>query len=190
MRRALFLLLLTAGPAWVQPALAQAASGQSAAPSAMDQLLSALKAAPDEQTAAALEAHIEQGWIQAGTPAVTLLMQRAVREARGSSDQDALDDFDAALDLDPNQAEAWHRKALVHYHMGDVNAAIADIGQALRLQPRDFAALQTLSRIAEARNDWKGAYAAWQKVLEIDPKTPDGQQRLRDLRRHALGPET
>jgi tetratricopeptide (TPR) repeat protein len=180
MRRVLLLLLLTTGPAWAQ-----------AAPSpATDRMLSALKSAPDEQTAATLEAQIEQSWLSAGTPSVTLLMQRALREAGAGSDRDALDDFDAALDLDPNQAEAWHRKALVHYHMGNVSAAIADIEQTLRLQPRDFAALQTLSRIAEARSDWKGAYAAWQKVLDITPKTPDGQQRLRELRRKAFGQET
>ncbi len=44
--------------------------------------------------------------------------------------------------------------------------------------------------LSEARKDWKGAYtAAWQKVLEIDPKTPGGNDRLKDLRRHALGEE-
>ena len=43
--------------------------------------------------------------------------------------------------------------------------------------------------IAEARKDWKGAYEAWQKLMEIDPKTPGGEERLKDLRRHALGEE-
>ena len=153
-------------------------------------MLAALKAAPDEQTAAVLEAHIQHAWVEAGTPAVTLLMSRGLREASAGSDQDALDDLNAALDLDPNQAEAWHQKALVHFHMGDVNAAVRDIEQALRLQPRHFGALQTLSRIAEERKDWKGAYAAWQKVLDIDPHTPNGQDRLRELKRHAFGQET
>ena len=176
---ALLLLLVAA------PASAQAPSSGTA-----DQMLAALKAAPDEQTAAVLESHIEQSWLQAGTPAVTLLMNRALREAGAGSDQEALEDLDAALDLDPNQAEAWHRKAMVQYHMGDVPGAIRDIEQALKLQPRHFAALQTLSQIAEARGDWKGAFAAWQKAMEIDPKTPNGQSRLKELRRHAFGQET
>ena len=34
-----------------------------------------------------------------------------------------------------------------------------------------------------------GAYVAWQKVMEFDPKTPGGEERLKDLRRHALGEE-
>ena len=67
--------------------------------------------------------------------------------------------------------------------------AIADIQATLQHEPRSFAAFETLAAIAEARKDWKGAYEAWQKVLEIDPKTPGGQERLKDLRRHALGEE-
>ena len=54
----------------------------------------------------------------------------------------------------------------------------------------NFVALQTLSHIAEAQADWKGALAAWQKVLELDPRTPDGQERLQMLRRRALGEST
>jgi hypothetical protein len=44
--------------------------------------------------------------------------------------------------------------------------------------------------IAESRKDWKGAYAAWQKLLEIDPKTPGGEDKLKDLHRRAFGEET
>ena len=61
--------------------------------------------------------------------------------------------------------------------------------ETVRLEPRDFSAFHTLADIATAREDWKGAYAAWQKVMEIDPKTPGGEERLKDLRRHALGEE-
>jgi tetratricopeptide (TPR) repeat protein len=175
------LALLAAAPAWAQ---------QPKPPDRTGPLLDALKAAPDAPTATLLEQQIEQAWLHAGTPAVTLLMSRALREAGAGSDHEALEDFDAALDLDPDLAEAWHQRALVQYHMGDVPGAIRDLEQALRLQPNQFAALQTLSRIAEARGDWKGAYAAWQKVLAIDPRTPDAQSRLRELRRRAYGQDT
>jgi tetratricopeptide (TPR) repeat protein len=180
MVRLLLILLLFAVPALAQ---------KPAAPS-VDQMLSALKGVPDEAQAAMLEMQIEHAWATAGSPAVTLLMSRGIREAEAGSDKDALEDFDSALDLDPKLAEAWNRKALVHVHMGDLNAAIADLGHVLELEPRHFAALQELSRIAESRNNWKAAYEAWQKVMQIDPKTPGGAARLNDLRRRALGQET
>jgi hypothetical protein len=55
-----------------------AANAQSPADkrAASDRLLDALKAAPDEQSAAGLEGRLEQTWLRAGSPAVTLLMSR------------------------------------------------------------------------------------------------------------------
>lgn len=153
-------------------------------------MLAALKAAPDEAAAAALEAALEQAWAQAGSPAVTLLMARGIREADAGDNADALEDFNDALTLDPKLAEAWNRIALVHIHMGDLKAAIADLGHVLQIEPQHFPALQELSRIAQSRGDWKSAYEAWQRAMAIDPKTPGGGARLRDLRRHAFGEET
>ncbi len=156
----------------------------------LEQMLNALHSAPSEEEAAALEQRIRQAWIESGTPAVTLLMTRGLREMLAGAAEDAQADFDAVLTLDPNLAAAYDRRAMAKYQQGDVAGAIRDIEETLRHEPRDFSALQDLSHIAESRNDWAGAYAAWQKVMEIDPKTPGGEDRLNDLRRRALGEST
>ena len=113
------------------------------------------------------------------------------RPARDEADarQDAIEDFSRAITLDPSLAEAYHQRAIARFAAGDTPGAIADIQATLQHEPRSFTAFQTLSAIAETRKDWKGAYEAWQKVLEIDPKSPGGQERLKDLRRRALGEE-
>jgi tetratricopeptide (TPR) repeat protein len=169
-----------------------AAAAQSPADwrTATDRLLDALKAAPDEQSAAGLEARLQQTWLRSGSPAVTLLMSRGLRSLQAGQDDEAVGSFSDAITLQPDVAEAWHQRALARYHAGDVNGAIHDLEETVRLEPRDFAAFRTLADIATAREDWKGAYAAWQKVLEIDPKTPGGQERLRLLKRRAVGEET
>ncbi len=65
-----------------------------------------------------------------------------------------------------------------------------DIEETLHREPRFFPAFRTLAGIAESRQDWKGAYAAWTKLLEIDPKTPGGAEKLKDLKRRAFGDVT
>jgi tetratricopeptide (TPR) repeat protein len=182
MRRWLFLLLLS-----VTPALAQTPAERAAA---LDHLFDALKAAPSAEVAAPLEQQIMHRLVQAGSPVVTLLMSRGARDMEGEANQEAIQDFTDAITLDPSLAEAYHQRARVRYAAGDTQGAIADIEQTLRHQPRDFAALRTLAAIAESRQDWKGAYATWQKLLEIDPQTPGGEDKLKDLRRRALGEET
>jgi tetratricopeptide (TPR) repeat protein len=179
--------LLAASLLVASPAGAQNASNDKRA--ALDRLLTALKTAPSEEIAGPLEQQIRQLWLNAGTPAVTLLMSRGLREMKADARQEAIDDFSAAITLDPNVAEAYHQRAIARFASGDTPGAIADIQATLQREPRSFAAFQTLAAIAEARKDWKGAYVAWQKVLDIDPKTPGGQERLKDLRRHALGEE-
>jgi tetratricopeptide (TPR) repeat protein len=187
MRRWLFLLLIAA-PALAQtPAPAQTPAERAAA---LDHLLDALKAAPSAEAAAPLEQQILQRLVQAGSPVVTLLMSRGAREMHADSAQEAIEDFSDAITLDPDLAEAYHQRAVARFAAGDTQGAIADIEQTLRHQPRDFAALRTLAAIAESRKDWKGAYAAWQKLLEIDPMTAGGEDKLKDLHRRAFGEET
>ncbi|MFL5254556.1 MAG: tetratricopeptide repeat protein [Rhodopila sp.] len=155
-----------------------------------DRLLNALKTAPDEQAAAILEQQLQQIWLHAGTPAVTLLMSRGVRSLQAGETDEAVESLSDAITLQPDAAEAWHQRAIARYHAGDVTGAIRDLEETVRLEPRNFTAFRTLSEIAASRDDWKGAYAAWQKVLEIDPKTLGGEERLRFLRKRALGEET
>lgn len=174
-RRAALLLLLTA---------------QAAAPkSPIDNLLAALKAAPNEGSAAALEAQIREAWVQQASPAVRLLLVRGSRELSENAPGDALNSFDAALDLSPDLLEGWRGRAAARRALGDYMGAVHDIEELLRREPRSFLAFQELSRVAQERGDWRGALAAWTKLLELSPQTPGGQDRLRDLRRRALGEE-
>jgi Flp pilus assembly protein TadD len=166
------------------PALAQTTPEKRAV---MDKLLDALRTAPNEQVAGALEDKIRQSWFEASTPAVTLLMSRGVRTSNAGSNDEADAVFSDAIVLDPNLAEAWHQRAIARFRSGDSAGAVRDIQEALRLEPRHFDAWRTLERIAEAREDWKAAYDAWRHVLDIDPRTSNGEDRLKDLKRKAFG---
>jgi len=110
-----------------------------------------------------------------------------LRAMKGQATDDAVEAFSDAITLDPNLAEAYHQRAIARYHTGDTEGAIRDLEATLTREPRDFAALRTLSEISAAREDWKGAYNAWTKLLEIDPKTPGGEDRLKELKRKAFG---
>ena len=170
---------------------ALALQAQAPAPRATtDELLAALKAAPTEEAAAGLEARLRTAWLNAATPALRLLLSRGQRELGENAAADAVDSFDAALDLDPNLIEAWRGRAAARLRLGDPAGAARDLGEVLKREPRSFEAWQDLAQVAEARRDWRGALAAWQKFLDLDPRSPGAQDRLHDLRRRALGEST
>lgn len=182
MRRILLLLLLTI------PALAQTPPPSGA--NQLNQLLDALHAAPSPEIAAALETQLEEAWLNVGSPAVRLLMGRGLRELKASNYKDAVTAFSDVVTLDPNSAEGYRQLGLARYAAGDPRGAIQAFAIAVQHEPRDFLAYKSLSEIAEQQQDWKGAYDAWQKVLALDPNTPDAQQRLKKLQVKALGQET
>lgn len=200
MKRYVLLCMLIAGPALAQQsaptlprqptATDRAATAAAERKVALDRALTALKAAGTEQEAAPLEARVRQMWLNAGTPAVTLLLGRGQRELKAGAPEEAERDFQAALTLDPDSVEAWHHIAQARFTAGDLAGAVAAIGETLRREPRHFAAFQTLSRFAEAREDWKGAYEAWSQAMDIAPKLEGGETKLKDLKRRALGDET
>lgn len=155
--------------------------------SALDKMLDALRTAPNEEVASMLEDKIRQMWVQASTPAVTLLMSRGLREAHANEMDDATAVFSDAIVLDPTLAEAWHQRAIARFKAGDAVGAVQDLHETLKLEPRHFGAWETLEQIAAGREDWKAAYDAWQHVMDIDPRTPHGEERLKDLKRKAFG---
>lgn len=177
------LLLLLSGSALAQPAPPAGAAQ-------LNQLLDALHAAPSPEIAQAIEAQLEEAWLNAGSPAVRLLMGRGLRELKASNYKDAVEAFSDVVTLDPNSAEGYRQLALSRYAGGDPRGAVAALALAVQHEPRDFLAYKSLSEIAEQQQDWKGAYEAWQKVLALDPNTPDAHQRLKKLQVKALGQET
>lgn len=169
---------------WSTIAVAETAADKRAA---LDKMLDSLHTATTEPLAARLEERITKAWITAGTPAVTLLMARGLRSLESNDLDEALASFSDAIVLAPDLAEPWHQRAIARAKHGDTEGAIEDLKSAIRLEPRHFRAWAMLAEIAEKREDWQTAYDAWQQVLTIDPRTPHGTEKEKDLKRKAFG---
>lgn len=156
----------------------------------LDRAFEALKAAPDDVAARMVEHRIRQLWNQAASPAAGLLLRRGIRNVEAQLPEEALEDFDAALVLDPGFAEAWALRAQAYARAGDPAAAARDLQEALRLEPRHWPSLVTLSTLQEERGDAAAALRSMTAALAINPRLAGGQDRLRELRRKAEGDAT
>lgn len=181
----LALALLLAAPAFAQAP----APPQSQASRDLDRAFEALREAPDERGAHMAEMAIRQIWSRQASAAVALLLNRGIRNLRAGQPGDALEDFDAAITLAPLVADAWHWRAQAHQQVGDRVAAAGDLRECLRLEPRHFAALVSLSRLQEEAGDARGALRSYEAALAIHPRLPGGAERLRELTRAAEGEE-
>jgi tetratricopeptide (TPR) repeat protein len=135
----------------------------------LDTLFSALKIAPDEASAKAIEERIWALWLISGSDTCNLLMARA-KAATDAKDYDlALKLLDAIVAIKPDYVEGWNRRATIYYLKDDYAHAIADIGKVLTLEPRHFGALSGLGQMLQEIGDNKDALEAYRKALVIDP---------------------
>ena len=90
-------------------------------------------------------------------------------------------DYSASLALDPKQPFVLSNRAVLHYELGDVETALADLTQAIQLSPATAdlyqnraTALTDLGRTAEAASDL-------QTYLRLSPDAPDREDVLSKL---------
>ena len=135
----------------------------------LDTLFKALKIAPTEESAKAIESRIWAVWMISGSDTCNLLMARVKAAAEAKEYDLALKLLDAIVEIKPDYVEAWNERATIYYAKNDYAHAIADLGEVLAREPRHFGALSGLGLIMQDLGDDKLALDAYRKALAIDP---------------------
>ncbi len=147
----------------------------------IDFLFGALKAAPDDASAKAVEDRIWAMWTMAGNDTTSLLMSRA-KKAIDDDDYDlALRLLDAIIEIKPDYTEAWNRRATVYFLKKDYGNSLADLGKVLTREPRHFGALSGLGLIMQEIGDDKRALDAYRKALDVYPRLKGVSEKVKTL---------
>jgi tetratricopeptide (TPR) repeat protein len=162
---------------WVQPPEKLPHVKQGNSTRNLDFLFGALKVAPDDVTAKAIEERIWALWIASRSDTTTLLMSRAQAAIEQKDTDLAIKLLDAIIKIKPKYVEAWNRRATIYYMKKDYGHALADIREVLRREPRHFGALSGLGLIMQDIGDDKQALEVYRRALAIHPRI----QRIPDL---------
>jgi len=147
----------------------------------IDFLFGALKAAPDAESAKAVEGRIWALWMISPSDTASLLMSR-VRTAVEVKNLDlAVTLLDSIITLRPDYVEAWNRRATINYLRKDYGRALDDIRQVLAREPRHFGALAGLGLIMQDLGEDKRALEVYRKALEINPYLPRVPDLIKSL---------
>ena len=139
----------------------------------LDRLFDRLKAAADAGEAQGIASRVEALWLQSGSATADLLMSRAVSAANGSRRDVAAALFDKIVELQPDWAEAWNRRATLRFLDGDDAGAMEDIAHVLKLEPRHFGALSGMASILVRHGEAPDALVALRRALSLDPQNVD-----------------
>ncbi|WP_416407498.1 hypothetical protein [Agrobacterium rosae] len=150
-------------------------------------LFSSLKKERDAQKARVIANEIVGAWTDSGSATINLLMKWAEEAADEKRKAAAYDFLDQAILLEPDYAEAWYRRALVHFADGDTRKAMSDLNQTLEKEPRYFPALASLANILESTERNELALKVWERYLAVYPADKDAQKEAGDLAEKLAG---
>jgi tetratricopeptide (TPR) repeat protein len=135
----------------------------------LDDLYARLALAKDAEETAGLVVAIDRLELDSGSDAGDLLMTRAIAAMGLKNFEVALALLDKLVELQPDWAEAWNKRATVRYLIDDYEGSMADIAHVLKLEPRHFGALSGMGMILERRGFREDALRAYRRALAIAP---------------------
>lgn len=168
------LLLLLAAPA---------AAAQEAAPRVIDSLFEKLYETQNPVEARQLERKIWETWAHSGSDTLDALMKGGMTVMEQGDHARAEQIFSQMIELNPDFAEAYNKRATVRFLALDYAGSVADIERTLKLEPRHFGALSGLGTIMERLDNLPEALKAYRRALAANPHLQDAPEKLKELRR-------
>jgi tetratricopeptide (TPR) repeat protein len=185
-------------------ALAQVALGDPETGADMLQKLANVSHAPD-LARAAVYGQAGQAWLMAGDAARAyasatlalslsaddpeLLIDRSIAAATLERYQDAIDDLDRALEMDPKRADALVFRGAAYRHLGNLENAQNDIDHALLIDPDNADALLERGILRQRDGDPAGARTDWERAMALAPDTATSDLAQQNLALLDAGPE-
>ena len=153
----------------------------------LDQLFGQLHVTENTEKAAIIQSAIWNIWTESGSDSVDLLLKQGIAAMHTSNHQAALQIFSTIIKIDPGFAEAWNKRATLHYLMGDFARSILDIEKTLDLEPRHFGALTGLGSIYEAMDEKPLALDAYRRALAVNPRLNGAARSIKTLEKDVEG---
>lgn len=148
----------------------------------LNSLFEQLMAAEDMSTAAAVERQVWNIWIETGRGEVDLLVSEGIEAMSRGDIKAAIALFDKVVEMAPQYAEGWNKRATAYYLADEMSASMEDIRRTLVLEPRHFGAIAGMGLIFLHHKDGRGALRAFQEVLKIHPRSPGARSHVKQLR--------
>ena len=150
-------------------------------------LFDRLRVTKDQVEARKIEGTIWEIWTESENADVNRAMLSGIASMHAGQLRSALNKFNEVIELAPDFAEGWNKRATIYYMMKKFDRSINDIAQTLKLEPRHFGALSGLGLINQAIGRTKGAIKAFEHALDINPHLSGLKAKVRKMKKKLFG---
>ncbi len=148
---------------------------------ALDRLFASLHKTSDEQAAKGVEEKIWELWSRFDSPTAEVLLGQAVVAMGAAENTASLEILDRIVASYPTYAEAWNKRATLHFALGNYEASLRDIDKVLDLEPRHFGALAGRGMIYQRQENWTAALNAYREALRMNPSMMGVKNAVQEL---------
>ena len=100
---------------------------------------------------------------------LTLKLSEGINLMQGNTLSESIEIFSDLIELDPNWAEAWNKRATALYLIGDYEGSQKDIDKVLELEDRHFGALAGQGLVNIKLENYEKAIESYERAQEIYP---------------------
>lgn len=147
----------------------------------LDELFEELREAESPANIKRIENRILDIWRDPGSDSIDLLMNRAIMAMAQQELDVALIHLDDVVELAPDYAEGWNRRATLLYVMKRYEDSISDIEKTVSLEPRHFGAWSGLGNILVELGRSKAALKAYEEALSFNPHLDGAKEAVKEL---------
>ena len=138
--------------------------------SELDKLFEKLKKTNNPMTAKKIEGKIWKLWTtHPSQESLTNLLAKGSEYMAQNQLTSAHNVFSKAIELDPDWAEAWNKRATVLYLMGRYEMSQADIDKVLDIEKRHFGALTGQGLVQTALKNYEKAIKSYLEAHKVHP---------------------
>ena len=147
----------------------------------LDKLFARLIKSADDTEARKIEQSIWGLWMTSDSPTADALLAQAMKASAANETAAALSILDNVIEVHPDYAEAWNKRATVYFLIGRYNDSLRDIEKVLELEPRHFGALSGRGMIKRQQGDLAGARAAFEEALGFNPYMQGAKRAIEEI---------
>lgn len=119
---------------------------------------------------------------------VVLLVDRAATLAEGAKFKEAIVDLDAALKQQPDNADALAFRATARRNLKEIDLALADAEQAVKIDPRNVNARLERANIYKLQGRLNDARRDWVLIPQLAPNSDAAKAARADMERADVKP--
>ena len=134
----------------------------------------------DEDVRARAEQAMWRIWARSGDQEVDRLYQVGVEQMNAGDLQQGIATFTRIVELKPDFAEGWNKRATLYFLVGDLRKSLADCDEVMKRNPYHFGALAGYAQIYVRLEYYDRALDYSRRALKVNPNM-DGVRRNIDL---------